>query len=397
MRVALMKWNGPETVSRALDQIDAWKEFQPGMKVLIKPNVVMGGSPKISCKGITTSPEIIREMVRITREKGAESIVIAEGSVELPSLRLDTGAAFQWSGIKAMAEEEGILLVDLNQGPYRTVLLSDGTEIEIAEIVFQADFVINMPVLKTHNQTITTICLKNLKGCLAMESKKKCHIETDLSRAIAEINRIIPCHLNVVDALTATEIGPTPTGKENQVKPLGLLLAGKNRLACDVVGSFLIGYAAENIPHIAHYAALGKESLKMEDITVIGEIPADHRMDLPYGSEWAKDLMEKYQITGMAMPPYGDQLCSACGFNLWAGLLNFCRSNKGIDLGGVTLCAGKNATPQEGARCAVLLGKCAIDRNKGVDTAVKVPGCPPDPMKMAEIMTKALVSEPLVK
>ena len=394
MSVAVLKWTGPETVARALETIDAWEAFKPGMKVLIKPNVVMGGSPKISCRGITTSPIVVEEIVRIVHEMGAGSVVIAEGSVELPTLKLDTNAAYQWSGLQALAEEKGILLIDLNKGPYRKFTLSDGTEIEIAEAIFDADFVINVPVLKTHNQTITTICLKNLKGCLAMESKKICHVETDLNRAIAEFNQFIPCHVNVIDALTATEIGPTPTGKEDQVRELGLLLAGKDRLECDIVGSFLLGYSADNIPHIKHYAELTDRSLNLEEISIHGEDPAQYRMDLEYVSDWAKDLMEKYNIDGMHMPYYGNQVCSACGFNVWAGLFGFCRAHQGLKLDGVELCLGKDIIPDGDSKHSVLIGKCTIESNREIEGVIKIPGCPPDPGKMAEIMTKALVSKP---
>ncbi|MEE8415209.1 MAG: DUF362 domain-containing protein, partial [Desulfobacterales bacterium] len=120
MSVALMKWTGPDTISKALEAINAWEAFESGMNVLIKPNVVMGGSDKISSSGITTSPEIVGEVVRLVRKMGAGSVGIAEGSVELPTLKLDTAAAFKWSGIQALAEKENIPLTDLNKGPYRT-------------------------------------------------------------------------------------------------------------------------------------------------------------------------------------------------------------------------------------------------------------------------------------
>ncbi|UCF90593.1 MAG: DUF362 domain-containing protein [Desulfobacterales bacterium] len=392
MSVALVKWQGPETVAQALEAIDAWETFRPGMNVLIKPNVVMAGSPKIASAGITTSPVIVGEIIRLTREMGAGSVVIAEGSVELPTLKLDTAAAFQWSGIQALAERENVPLIDMNKGPYRTFTLSDGTEIEIAEAVFTADFVINVPILKTHNQTITTVSLKNLKGCLSMESKKKCHMESDLNRAIAEFNQLIPCHLNVVDALTATEIGPLPSGKADQVRELGLLLAGKDRLSCDVVGSFLLGYPAEKVPHIVHFAQLTAGSLRLEDVSVIGEDPARYRLELAYIHEWLEDIMAKFAVVGMRMPPYGNELCSACGVNLWAGLYRFCKANRGVEIeGGAELCAGLVVAPGKDTQHSVLLGKCAIQKNKGMEGAVKVPGCPPDPAKVAEILTKALI------
>lgn len=345
MRVSVNKWKGPETIGHALEGVDAWKGFKKGMHVLLKPNVVMGGSPKIPCRGITTSPAVVEAVLDLVRQKGAGSVIIAEGSVELPSLKLDTAAAYAWSGLKALAKSKQVELVDLNKGPHRTFTLSDGTEIEIAEAVYLADFVINLPLLKTHNQTLTTICLKNLKGCLSMETKKRCHTETDLNRAIAEFNRLIPCHLNIVDTLTATEIGPTPTGKENQVRDMGLILAGKDRLACDVVGSYLLGYDAPRIPHIAHYTELEGRSAQYEDVEIVGEDPAVFRMALEYESAWADDIMEKYDVTGIRLPPYGEQVCSACGFNLWAGLMQFCRETKGSRFNNVQLCVGGASSP----------------------------------------------------
>lgn len=393
MSVAVWKWNGPRSLDDALEAVDAWQAFRPGMSVLIKPNAVMGGSPKISCKGITTSPMVVKEIIRIAREKGAGKVVIAEGAVELPTLKLDTAAAFQWSGLQTLAEQEGIPLIDMNKGPHRPFTLSDGTPIEIAEAVLDADFVINVPVLKTHNQTVTTICLKNLKGCLSMKGKKNCHIQSDLNRAIAEFNQLIPCHLNVVDALTATEIGPTPTGKQDQIREMGLILAGKDRLACDVVGSFLMGYSAEQVPHMVEFAGLTGGSLHLDDVSIIGEDPRRYGMKLDYCSHWLEDIMEKFAVKGMQMPAYGNGLCSACGFNLWAGLFKFCKENSGAEIdGGAELCAGTEVMAGGEMRHTVLLGKCAIKRNKKIEKTIKVPGCPPDPAKVADIMTKALIS-----
>ncbi len=392
MSVAVWKWNGPRSLDEALEAIDAWKAFRPGMHVLIKPNVVMAGSPKISCRGITTSPTVVREIIRIARQKGAGRLTIADGSVEAPSLRLDTAAGFRWSGLQELAEQEGIPLVDLNKGPHRTFTLSDGSVIEIAEIVFEADFVINAPILKTHNQTVTTVCLKNLKGCLSTKSKKLCHIETDLNRAIAEFNRFIPCHLNVVDALTATEIGPTPTGRGDQVREMGLILASVDRLACDVVGSFLLGYPADQVPHIAEFARLTGGGLSIDDIETVGEDPRKYAVKLEYRSLWLEDIMKKFGVKGMQMPPYGNGLCSACGFNLWAGVFAFCAKNKGAEIaGGAELCAGTEAIPNYNTSHTVLMGKCAIRRNKNAKNAIKVPGCPPAPDKVAEILSKALI------
>ena len=51
MSVAVWKWSGPRSLDDALEAVDAWQAFRPGMSVLIKPNAVMGGSPKIFVQG----------------------------------------------------------------------------------------------------------------------------------------------------------------------------------------------------------------------------------------------------------------------------------------------------------------------------------------------------------
>jgi Ni,Fe-hydrogenase I small subunit len=50
-----------------------------------------------------------------------------------------------------------------------------------------------------------------------------------------------------------------------------------------------------------------------------------------------------------------------------------------------------NIKPGQDTRHTVLLGKCAIKSNKELEDIVKVPGCPPDPAKVVEILTKALI------
>ena len=146
-------------------------------------------------------------------------------------------------------------------------------------------------------------------------------------------------------------------------------------------------------PHIALFAGLEGRSTELADVEVIGENPADHQLTLQYSSHWLDDLMERYKVSGMHMPPYGLRLCSACGFNLWVGLMGFCKSQQGKSLEKSEVLAGNDTRPSVDGGRTVMLGKCAIKANKTVKDAIRVPGCPPDPAKVVEIMTKALKPE----
>ena len=125
-----------------------------------------------------------------------------------------------------------------------------------------------------------------------------------------------------------------------------------------------------------------------------GKIPERYAMKLEYCASWLEGILEKFAVKGMQMPAYGNGLCSACGFNLWAGLFKFCKDNSGAEInGGAELCAGNEVIPRGEMRYTVLMGKCAISRNKKIQKTIKVPGCPPNTEKVAAILTKACFSE----
>ena len=179
MTVALFKWDGLPTLREALEAIDAWEDLRPGMTVLIKPNAVMGGSPKIACTGITTSPTIVGEIIRLVREQGAGKVIIAEGSVELPTLKLDTAAAFKWSGIQAVAERESVSLVLAEEG-YETSIASNGKE--ALDLLNASDFDVLITDLKMPEMG----GMELIKQCL-----KICPQTSNLSAGIFTLSLIV--------------------------------------------------------------------------------------------------------------------------------------------------------------------------------------------------------------
>ncbi|MBT3311725.1 MAG: DUF362 domain-containing protein [Desulfobacterales bacterium] len=387
MSVAVIKWDGPESVAKAMEAIDGWESFKPGMKVLLKPNLVIS-MPKVSPRGILTSPEIIEAVIKLLKEKGAGSIVLADGAMSIPSMKLDTEAALKWGALDVICEKEGVEFVDLNKKPHRSFTMSNGIEIDVAEALFDADFVINLPILKTHNQLKTTICIKNLKGALPMKSKKKCHVETELVPAIAEINKFIPCDINIVDAITATELGPAPSGRPDQVREMGLVIAGKDRLECDIVGSYLLGYDAKDIGYMVEYAKMNDQSIEMNDVEIIGEDPADYKMNLKYANEDFEQLVGSLKVKGFGKPEGGHRYCSPCAFVAFQAALKFSLANRGKTIDNAELIVGNEAKVPDNTKYPVLFGKCAIEANKDLENAICIKGCPPNPDKAVETMKK---------
>jgi uncharacterized protein (DUF362 family) len=50
---------------------------------------------------------------------------------------------------------------------------------QIARSIIEADFLINVPVMKTHVAVGISICMNNLMGTISAEQKKKFHLRAD--------------------------------------------------------------------------------------------------------------------------------------------------------------------------------------------------------------------------
>src|SRR5680860_1086322 len=116
-------------------------------------------------------------------------------------------------GLTGLERKDSIRLVDLNEEKFVKVDC-DGYELGIGESVLRADKIINVPVLKTHNQTKVSLGIKNLKGVLNRKSKKFCHNkDIDLSYIFPHIIEKLPVALTLIDGVFALAKGPGPTGK----------------------------------------------------------------------------------------------------------------------------------------------------------------------------------------
>ena len=96
---------------------------------------------------------------------------------------------------------------------------------------------IDVPVLNTHAMTKVSLGMKNLKGCLSMNSKKKFHM-ADLEEMIALLNTQIPPQLTVIDGIYGMEKGPLSMGQAHR---MNLIMASQDVLSCDMVGAAVLG------------------------------------------------------------------------------------------------------------------------------------------------------------
>jgi uncharacterized protein (DUF362 family) len=363
-------------------------------KILIKPNIVSWDFDlPFPPYGVVTTSTVINALVRVLSEHGFRNLTIGEGA--LPKLRSTGDAVYEALGYKKLQERYGVKLVDFNQGEFVPIDYGDGFKIDIAKEALEADKIINVPVLKTHNQAKVSLGIKNLKGCLNKKSKQYCHGlgKGELSLSFPRIIEKLPVALTIIDGLYTLEKGPGPTGK---AFPKGLLITSRDPFACDLVGAAILGYPAKEVPHLMYYAQSHGYSLELSDYELMGESLAEHQKFVEYDFEWTEDNtgptgFQERGITGLAIRKYDSSLCTGCSVQFNPMLILLSSAFKGVPFPNIELVSGKQQVASTDFDNTILFGKCACHHNKdnpNINKAIQLWGCPPDLGKMVEELAK---------
>ncbi len=373
MAIAIVKYlPGAKSVAQAISMCNGAKELKSDHKVLIKPNVVVGGKIyRNFIKGVLTTTTVLEEIIQFVREFGCTDISIGEGSVLLPDLGINTETAFEAAGITELARRYDVKLIDFYKHPFDEVQLGEN-KVEISSIVQDSDFIINVPVLKTHHQTRVSLSMKNLKGVLSYKSKKSFHA-AGLEKSIALLGSYIKPQLNVVDGIYTVNKGPVST----EWQEIGVILAGTNMLAVDMAGTNILGQDPAAVKHLSEYAAITGEPLSMESVKIIGEPVEKLKINADWEDHWPERVLDLYAIKGVSMPAPGLSLCSGCAFGIVLALHTFFRECPGQSFDNVEMCVSGEVKASASSNRVLLFGKCAIGANKHIEQAIKIKGCPP--------------------
>ena len=273
-------------------------------------------------------------------------------------------------------------MIDFNKESYKQFELN-GTKIGVSNAALEADFLINLPVLKTHGQAKVSLGLKNLKGCLSMGSKRKFH-ETDLERMIALLHTQVKPKLTIIDGIYAMERGPTALGIAHR---MNLIIAGKDNLSCDIVGSTVLGIDPSSVEHLRKFALLTNRSLDINLIDIRGESIEDISRKLEWKSD-PEDIFRRAKISGISFQFPGKRYCTGCVVHTEGTLSAFCKDNIGMDFDSIEICAGGEVKPKKDSKKVFLIGNCSILANKDLKDAFRLKGCPPKAVEMLMTLVK---------
>lgn len=283
-----------------------------GDKVLLKPNMLAAKEPDLA---VTTHPALVQVVAGLVTEAGG--IVSIGDSPGYGNYQRVAGKC----GISSAARNSGATLIEFNEA---IELKGSGTfrSIHLARSYYEADKIINLPKLKTHEMMTMTCAVKNLFGAVIGAEKAAWHLKAGRSRELfaqllLEIYQLKKPTLNIVDAVYAME-GNGP-GSGNPIK-LGLLLAGENPVAVDLIAGRLAGIPA-NLLHIERKAVeLRLPGALREDIALCG-IPIEMlpavRFKLPDGLDvqfgLPSILVKALKAHLTSFPEADKNKCIACG------------------------------------------------------------------------------------
>ena len=270
--------NRRDIVRRAIEALpeETFAKLASARSVVVKPNLVHHLNQLAS-----SHVDAVRGVIDVIRSKSSAPIIVADASYH------GTKAAFRHFGYENLPKEyPDVRLFDLNDDETvpGTYLKRDGSlgEMGIAKTIANADFTVDLTVMKTHrdvgvsltvkNWTIGTWVAKPRIGVTGRywprfpylhEQGNDKHHET-----IAELLRQTKPDLGVIDATLAME-GNGPT--RGTPIAMDLALAGTDLVAVDATACRLMGIDPASIRYLALASQRGYGVMDEALISPIGE------------------------------------------------------------------------------------------------------------------------------
>lgn len=245
-------------IKRGLKFVKWKKEVKKDSKVFVKPNFTY---PYYK-EGITTSPELIKYLLEILKDRAAD-VILGESNGGNHSFTADD--SFKGHQMNEICRDTGVELVNLSNTKSIFVeedIFGKRVKVELPELLInKIDSFISVPVLKVHVMTKVTLSMKNLWGCYP--DTMRCLHHQNLSRKLTLITKKLNPKLVVMDGIYALD-GHGPMYGES--KKLDLLLLSNNPVVIDSLGANLMGIPIEKIEHILIAEKEGLGTTKLKDI-----------------------------------------------------------------------------------------------------------------------------------
>jgi uncharacterized protein (DUF362 family) len=210
--------------------------------------------------GVVTSPALTYELVSLLRDE-AEEVVVGESDGFNYPCRL----AFEKTGTTVAVEKAGGTVVNLSEDKVVEVKFQNARELKklfLPKTLLDADAVVDLSLMKTHEFMKYSGAIKNLFGCVP--SNRRIYLHPYLPEVLYRLYSVLEPQLTIMDARVGIE-GNGPT-KGKPVK-MGLMLTSNCALATDIIAAKImcLNWKETYLNYIAQ-----KTGLQEDEITVQG-------------------------------------------------------------------------------------------------------------------------------
>jgi len=305
-----------DIMSHALVEVGVDLKSFDGKRVALKPNLITGVSPE---SGIVTDPAFFEAAVKLVKKyKGTP--VLLESPAFMPLDRV-----LKKTGYDEVVEREGLEIADTrdvvdienpNARKFRYFTVAKG--------FMEADYILNLPKLKTHGLTYYTGAVKNLFGLIHGLSKSKWHIKAPSADQfvifLIDFYEALMLHkknqfIHIVDGIRGLE-GEGP-GTSGRAKIANVVIAGTDGAAVDSVSVRTVSLDYKRLRTSMEAQDRGLGCYDMESVQILGEslesftavfdppVTKSGMTRWPFNSRFVKNLLVEKPV------PHGDK-CTLC-------------------------------------------------------------------------------------
>ena len=222
--------------------------------IFVKPNM----SHPEYLPGVVTDPVLVKELVSLLRDFNDE-VIVGESN----GFNYECNSAFEKTGIEQAVKKAGGEIINLSEDKLVGIKFSSRhsslKKLFLPKTVLDADAVVDVALMKTHEFAMYSGAIKNLFGCVP--SNKRIYLHPYLNEVFYRLYTIFKPQLTVMDARVAIE-GNGPT-KGNPVK-MDLVLTSNCTLATDIIASKIMGLKLGEVSYLDYIA----QKINLKDSTI---------------------------------------------------------------------------------------------------------------------------------
>jgi uncharacterized protein (DUF362 family) len=260
--VALMGGTAEAMFDLGIQELGGMGAFvQKGQKVLVKPNIGWDVIPDLAAN---TNPLLVKRIIEQCFRAGASEVYVFDHTCD------NWVNCYKNSGIEKAAKAAGAKIVPAaSENYYQEISIPGGIVLKSAkvhEVLLETDVFINVPVLKDHNSTRMTCCLKNMMG--VVWDRGYWH-SNNLNQCIADyaLFEKKPA-LNVIDCYNVmVKHGPQGVSKEDIVQMKSQIIT-TDWIAGDTAAAKMLNIVPERIEYLPLAYKMGLGNMKLESLNI---------------------------------------------------------------------------------------------------------------------------------